>query len=387
MPKLLKPLRRRGRGVIASAALASLALAMAGTLAASAPASASVTPDCWWDQLTLMNGWQSDQGSYGTGDPMYCVTSDGMVHLSGSLTQPSAGSIEFAVLPAWARPASNLYLSVYTFAGTVGSLEIRTDGEMLAFNGQSNGDVADFTSLAGISFPGTSVARQPLALLNGWQSAQGLFLTGDPSYSVSGGVVHLSGSLDGSQVPPGLGEAAKQFAVLPPGARPDFCTSNEAYTFQGVPGTLGIDPGGTMLAYAQGGAIYNSPSALFTSLANVSFPAAGVATWHPLSLMGSWGPVEGDCLTSNLPVNPAYAVIGGVVYLTGIISSSGSSNGEFTVLPPGARPTHTLYLTLNEGPAPHASLEIRPDGAMTVFGSSFASGVDSLAGLSYELSS
>jgi len=57
------------------------------------------------------------------------------------------------------------------------------------------------------------------------------------------------------------------------------------------------------------------------------------------------------------------------------------------VLPPDARPKHILYLTLNEGPAPHASLEISPNGAMTVFDSGPASGVDSLAGLSYELSS
>ena len=56
-------------------------------------------------------------------------------------------------------------------------------------------------------------------------------------------------------------------------------------------------------------------------------------------------------------------------------------------LPQAARPTHTLYLTLNEGPADPASLEIDPDGNMTVFASGAVSGVNSLTGLSYQVSS
>ena len=69
------------------------------------------------------------------------------------------------------------------------------------------------------------------------------------------------------------------------------------------------------------------------------------------------------------------------------LSSNVSNSGEITVLPPGARPAHTLYLILNEGPAPHASLEIQPNGAVIVFGAGPANGVDSLSGLSYELAS
>ena len=386
MPKLFSPLRRGGGG-IASAALASLALA-AGALAASAPAaSASIMPDCGWNQLSLMNGWQSDQNTYGTGDPRYCVTRDGMVHLSGSLTQPSAGAGEFAALPPQAWPASNLYLSVYTMDGTAGYLMIDTAGRMYAYSGP-DGDAPDFTSLAGVSFPGASVAQQPLALLNGWQSAQGQWGTGDPSYSVTNGIVHLSGSLNGSQVTPGLqSEAASTFAVLPQGARPDFCTGTEAYTYAGVPGTLQVDPLGMMYAYAQGGAVYNSPSAQYTSLAGVSFPAAGTTNWHALSLQSTWSPVVADWCKTNVDTDPAWDVINGMVYLTGWMSSSVSNSGEVTVLPPAARPVHTLYLILNEGPAPHASLEIQPNGAVIVFGAGPVNGVDSLAGLSYELTS
>ncbi len=112
-----------------------------------------------------------------------------------------------------------------------------------------------FTSLAGVSFPGASVAEQPLALIHGWQSAQGQWGTGDPSYYVSADVLHLSGSLNGSQVPAGLGDQAKEFAVLPQGLRPDQCTPTDVYTYAGAPGTVEVDNQGDMNAYAQGGSI------------------------------------------------------------------------------------------------------------------------------------
>lgn len=193
------------------------------------------------------------------------------------------------------------------------------------------------------------------SLVNSWQSDQSTYGTGDPRYCVtSDGMVHLSGSLNGAQVTPGpQSETASIFAVLPQGARPDFCTSTEACTYAGVPGTSQIDPAGMMYAYAQGGTVYNSPSAQYTSLAGVSFPAAGTANWHALGLQSGWSPVVGDWCTTNADVQPA----------------------------------HALYLILNEGPAPHASLEIRTDGAVIVFGAGQASGVDSLSGLSYELTS
>lgn len=90
------------------------------------------------------------------------------------------------MLPAQAAPASNLYLSVYTMSGTAGVLQIDTNGAVFAYNGSSGGNATAFTSLAGVSFPGTTVSQQPLSLQNGWKSAQGLYGTGDPSYSVTG---------------------------------------------------------------------------------------------------------------------------------------------------------------------------------------------------------
>jgi len=56
------------------------------------------------------------------------------------------------------------------------------------------------------------------------------------------------------------------------------------------------------------------------------------------------------------------------------------------VLPPGARPTHTLYLNVNAEAAPHASLRITTDGVMYLFGGDGTSPL-LLTGLSFELGS
>ena len=393
--------RRAGRGIAVGAAVASLAVA--GALAASASAASASTTraegrlaSCSWQPLSLINGWRSEQSVYDSGNPSYCVTSDGMVYLSGSLAQPGGGSDEVAVLPAAAAPASNLYLSVYTYGGTTGVLYISTSGEILAYSGASGGGDTAFTSLAGISFPGTTVAQQSLPLLNGWQSAQSEYGTGNPSYSVtSDQVVHLSGSLNGSQITPGLsGEpgisanSPEKFAVLPSGAVPAACSSTETYTYGGVHGVLAFEPSGELDAYATGQGIYNTPSAEYTSLAGISFPEA---SWAPstqsLTLNAGWSAsIDSGCANSDF-VGPGYTLINGVVYLSGDMISSGSPNGTFATLPQAARPTHTLYLTLNEGPADPASLEIDPDGNMTVFASGAVSGVNSLTGLSYQVSS
>ena len=92
-----------------------VALALGAGAAAVAPAaSASIRPDCGWQSLTLLNGWQSAQASWNTGDPEYCVD-NGIVYLAGSLKNPANADTEFAVLPSQELPTSNLDLLVYTY--------------------------------------------------------------------------------------------------------------------------------------------------------------------------------------------------------------------------------------------------------------------------------
>ena len=102
--------------------------------------------------LSLRNGWVSSQSAYNSGNPSYAVQ-DGIVYLSGSAHQPSAGSDVIAVLPRSARPKHNLWLAVYTFEGSVGSVKIASNGTIYGFNEGDSALAQDYISFAGISFP------------------------------------------------------------------------------------------------------------------------------------------------------------------------------------------------------------------------------------------
>jgi hypothetical protein len=205
--------------------------------------------------LALRNGWNSSQFRWNTGDPAYAVRG-GVVYLSGSLHQRASGSEIFAVLPAAARPTRDLYITVYTFRGTTGVLFIGSDGTMHAYFGQAR----SFTSLAGVSFPASSLSGNTLTLLNGWQSSDGAFSTGDPMYVVHNGVVYLSGSLN---LPSGSDDV---FGRLPSGARPAHFLFMKVYTNSGVVGSMEVTPSGFVDLFV------TSSSKLFSSLATISYP-------------------------------------------------------------------------------------------------------------------
>jgi hypothetical protein len=232
-------------------------------------------------------------------------------------------------------------------------------------------DVAQFTSLAGISFPtaATAAAGQPIPLLNGWQSAQGQYGTGDPSYEVNLGVAHLSGSMYDSQGTPPAGSPAWVFADMPQAAWPTCTMGANVYTYGGGTGTISVNQGASW-----------APNANFTSLVGVSYPVGTVA-WQPLTLQA------GNDLSSCGSLS--YDINYGVVYLHGVIAMSSSS--VFATLPTGARPAHTLYLDIEgsgSSTGQYSVLKIDPTGAMTAYdtpgtGSNFFS----LDGLSYHTGS
>ena len=93
----------RGRRALQVLTVLAVAFGAIGTVVPDASAISRLV--CAWTPLTLVNGWQSANSSYGTGDPRYCVAY-GIVYLSGSLSQTGSGSDEFAVLPSVAAPAS-----------------------------------------------------------------------------------------------------------------------------------------------------------------------------------------------------------------------------------------------------------------------------------------
>src|SRR5215831_5599729 len=127
------------------------------------PASAA---NVTWHNLNLINGWQTASGS---GSPMYAI-SNGVVYLTGGLTQPSPGNEEFAVLPKAARPSHAMYRSITGFAGIEVTLFILPDGVMQVFS-SSTSTAQQFSSLTGVSYPVAGTTWHKQSLINGWVSA------------------------------------------------------------------------------------------------------------------------------------------------------------------------------------------------------------------------
>src|SRR5215469_849477 len=389
----LRPLRSVAAGPAAVAtALLALTAAFGGTPASAAtlhagqkaahvaPARPAAVSGVTWHALRLLNGWQSGQGTWNSGNPSWAVKG-GVVYLSGSLHQPSGRNPEFAVLPAAARPARTLFLAVYTENGGTGSLTISPAGLMKVvsvFVLRSDPEVLfspigarAYTSLAGVSFPAATTAGHKLSLLDGWQSSQPGFGTGAPAYTVIGGVVHLAGAL---HQPTGTND---EFAVLPPAARPARVLYLTVYTFEDSPGVLQINPDGEMSAY-----LGNAQS--LTSLAGVSFPVAASAM-HKLSLLNGWQSSQSAWDSGD----PGYAVTGGVVHLSGSMHQQAGSSLVFAVLPPAARPRHQLWITIYTFDGAVGALRIQPSGVMSAFSLSGNSAQEytSLAWIAYPLGS
>jgi hypothetical protein len=119
-------------------------------------ASNAITAGVSWTSLALTNGWVSENAVYSSGNPKVALQNN-VVYLSGSLAQPSGTSSLFATLPPSFRPAHNMWITVYTFAGTSGTLYIGHDGTMEAVSGSSCNSTQDsaqcYTSLATVSYP------------------------------------------------------------------------------------------------------------------------------------------------------------------------------------------------------------------------------------------
>jgi hypothetical protein len=106
-----------------------------------------------------------------------------------------------------------------------------------------------------------------LKLVNGWKSAPKAYDAGTPSYTVSNGIVYLSGGI----FQPVQGKA--EFAVLPKGFRPATNLWITVSVEQGLSndGTLYISPKGVMEVYATP-TDAGTPASDFTALGGVSFP-------------------------------------------------------------------------------------------------------------------
>lgn len=115
-----------------------------------------ITAGVSWNSLTLINGWASENHDFASGNPKVAIQSN-IVYLSGSLNQPSGTSTTFTILPSQFRPAHNMWITVYTYAGTSGTLFISHTGEMdLSSNSTCGSGVSSaqcYSSLAGVNYP------------------------------------------------------------------------------------------------------------------------------------------------------------------------------------------------------------------------------------------
>ena len=206
-------------------------------------------------KLTLKNGWASSQPTYNTGNPAYAV-SRGVVYLSGSMHGGTTSAPAF-VLPKAARPAHVMYVSVYTFDGSTGFLEILPTGEVDA----EGADAASYTSLASISFPVASTKWHNFKLKAGWKSDAQTYGTGAPSYAVINGIDYLTGSMDQPVSGTGL------WTDLPAAARSTDVLEIEVYTVNGTAGSIAIT---NSLGLVSSNPFTDAEA--FTSLAAVAYP-------------------------------------------------------------------------------------------------------------------
>jgi hypothetical protein len=361
MSTLASLLLRSARLVVPAAAALSM---IGGTSALAAPAKTPATVPFAWHTFTLVNGWESASNSnLRTGTPSW-ATHDGVMYFRGAIKNPAAApDAEVARLPVSARPARRLYIEVYTSGGAPGTLIVYSNGEVDAFNGDSNA----FTSLAGVSYPLASIKPHSLKLEHGWVSDQAIYGSGNPGYAISRGVVYLSGSLHGGTKPVAL--------VLPKAARPPHEMYRSVYTSDGSTGTVAIRPNGQVQ-------LFGASAADFTSLAAISYPVTG-AKWHSFFLTGAWKSGASRFHSAA----PAYTTINGVVYLTGTMYQTTGANVHWANIPAAVRPAALSYFEVNVVTGATGTVSIFAIGRVDSTPFADARAGTSLGGLSYPASS
>jgi hypothetical protein len=374
MKRVASLLRRPARLILPAAAVLT---AMGSTAAVASPVRAGLPAGhahtapakpvkFSWHPLKLIHGWESASAKHlVTGTPAWALR-DGVVYLRAAIKQPNAaGSVTFASLPKDARPASNLYIQISSSSDVPGILYVGANGAMEAYDGNA----FSFTSLAAVSYPTASIKSHKLKLLNGWQSSQPAYGTGNPSYAISRGVVYLSGSMNSA------GSSPLAF-VLPKAARPAHALFITVYTDDGdSPGVAEILPQGEVDMAGVGAPGY-------TSLAGISFPVAGTK-WHKFKLDGGWKP-----FTKFDTVAPAYAVVNGVVYLDGAMDQPTAGSGLWTDLPVAARTADVAYIEVMTTSDSVGAMAITSGlGLVSSMPFSNAEMMTSLAGIAYPPSS
>lgn len=127
--------------------------ATSATSAGNAQQLGGVNPVVPATPMTLLNGWVKYGGS-GYDTPAYWQDAFGVVHLKGSVAQPSPGSDVIFVLPAALRPSKSMNWPATLDSAHFGTIEIETNGDVRSrtFNATQATQAQTFTSMEGVSF-------------------------------------------------------------------------------------------------------------------------------------------------------------------------------------------------------------------------------------------
>jgi hypothetical protein len=349
--------------------LSAVALCLAGTGGAVAAAGhrthrqAAAAPAVTWHRLRLLHGWKTGHTKlFNLATPAYAI-SGGVVYLDGGVKQPAGSNDEFAVLPRAARPKHDLFITVFSGdgTGTPGTLLILPNGTMRAYSGGAR----TITMLSAVSFPVATAKWHSLKLINGWKKAIPNLGAAAPSYFVSHGIVYLTGSAAG-------GSSLAPLAYLPRAARPAHREYLPSYEFGGAEGRVYISQSGAIYSFGTAGQTQSSLDA-------ESFPAVGQAlTWHSLKLTSGWHSTQSVYQTGN----PAYAVVGPIVYLNGGMQQA-PGGALFAFLPKAIAPPHTLDRQVDTYGGTTGSVSLSNIGIASSTPATYAQEFTSLAGIAY----
>lgn len=292
--------------------------------------------------LNLLNGWTASPS--GTAAPAASLV-NGVVTFRGAVAG-GGNATEILKLPSSMRPTSTVRIVVDMCNGDDGWLEVDADGAVIVEPVDGDLSVAQcFTSLDGASFVQSQVGASDLTLLNGWVS--GPFGSGIAATEDQSGYIHLSGEISS-------GTAMFPF-VLQPNFRPakpvyvavDLCNT--------INGRLDILPSGTVSIETENGSLYDDDARCFTSLDGVSYEANA---YTKLQLINGWQ-------SANINTPPSVAVDNGIVTLSGGMKTAGIVQVAFK-LPPGFRPTTTVYVPVDLCNGSDGRLQIEPTGVVEV---------------------
>jgi len=293
--------------------------------------------------LTLQNGWTN--APFGTSNAAVRNVS-GVIRFKGAVASGTSGVL--FTLPASFRPATDVYVPVDLCNATNGRLHITTSGAVdVEPEGGTFSNAQCFTSLDGASFALSAAGYTALTLQNGWAGSP--FGTSAPAASDVSGVVQLEGAMSTSgtnpvafTLPQSLAPAADTYVKV------DLCNATN--------GRLFIHTDGTVTVQQKIGDPFSNAQC-FTSLDGVSFVPGGV--FGKLTLVNGW---TGAPFSTS---GPAVSATGGIVQLSGAMSTTGTNPVAFT-LPAADAPSTNVFVPVDLCNATNGRLDIAPSGVVTV---------------------